>query len=430
MECITCITDYPSSEDFIKCQKCNFEMCYKCFYLGITQDVKDPYCLNCKVLINIEFILENSETDWLYKYFLPHLGKILHEKEKALLPYTQSEVVSEIKKRKIQHEIKQLPTDKKLKKLYKKEEDFISHKQIKDKTKFELQSQITSIEMKKPSNKQVVLISKCPIENCKGYINKEFSCEMCETEVCSGCFIPMTENHKCKIEDLQLRDLLKTHSKSCPKCYIPIIKAGGCDQMWCTNCNTAFSWITGLVETGAVHNPHYYEWLTRNGAENIGNIENIACGQLPSIREYDVILNFNSSSKIIRNLHRLIVHSEWVIIPQNLNENRVRDNIDLRIKFLLDEISEKQWVSTLITRERKRMKNRAYRQIIQMFINVATDLFRRLFVERKVPQFLTEANTFFNYIIKCFDRVYTLYGGYHPRYLQDFWDMQKIIDSC
>ena len=34
-----------------------------------------------------------------------------------------------------------------------------------------------------------------------------------------------------------------------------------CDQMWCVCCNTAFSWKTGEIETGRIHNPHYYQHL-------------------------------------------------------------------------------------------------------------------------------------------------------------------------
>ncbi len=39
-----------------------------------------------------------------------------------------------------------------------------------------------------------------------------------------------------------------------------------CDQMWCVECKTAFSWSKGTVETGMVHNPHYYQWMRQHGA--------------------------------------------------------------------------------------------------------------------------------------------------------------------
>ena len=35
--------------------------------------------------------------------------------------------------------------------------------------------------------------------------------------------------------------------------------------MWCTACNTGFSWRTGRVAEGPVHNPHYFQWLQTQG---------------------------------------------------------------------------------------------------------------------------------------------------------------------
>jgi hypothetical protein len=50
--------------------------------------------------------------------------------------------------------------------------------------------------------------------------------------------------------------------------------------MFCTQCNTAFSWISGEIELGLVHNPHYYEYLATLSSAS-PNIDVIACGEIP-----------------------------------------------------------------------------------------------------------------------------------------------------
>ena len=59
--------------------------------------------------------------------------------------------------------------------------------------------------------------------------------------------------------------------------------------MWCTICKTAFSWNTGKVINGQVHNPHYFEYLRRLGRED----EEIAnrFGENPCNRRIDGVLN-------------------------------------------------------------------------------------------------------------------------------------------
>ena len=40
---------------------------------------------------------------------------------------------------------------------------------------------------------------------------------------------------------------LTVHTKPCPRCNSHIEKRGGCEQMFCCKCSTAFCWICGSI---------------------------------------------------------------------------------------------------------------------------------------------------------------------------------------
>ncbi len=133
--------------------------------------------------------------------------------------------------------------------------------------------------------RQVVVLRGCPGEGCRGFLDEKWVCGVCDLSVCSHCHVGLADDeaveerhgagavdeapegkrwHICNPDQIATARLLARDTKPCPKCKALISKIDGCDQMWCTQCQTAFSWETGQVEEGRVHNPHYYEWMRRN----------------------------------------------------------------------------------------------------------------------------------------------------------------------
>lgn len=421
MECVCCSTTF-SEKDLVRCNHCGFQVCEECFEYGILQQQKDPHCLHCKSLMHIETILEACDTDWLHEAFLPHMASLLLEKEKALLPYTQQETMIVRKHRECQEKLRNLPTDKNLKKTY-KEDEFMVQKQIKDATKTKLNNmkkelRETSITLNKnkdkkikPSKQPQLYVAKCMAEGCKGYVNSEYFCETCNVRICDDCYVILQDDckrHTCRKEDKDLVHILKSNCKQCPKCHLPIMKAGGCDQMFCIMCKTAFSWETGEIVTGVIHNPHYFEWLSSTDSTMDIDIENIACGEIP---ELYVIMRGCNRSRIIMETYRNIRHIQMVILP-TLAEDRVKDNIDLRVSFLLDDIDEEEWKKRLLYRERKRLKNTALRQVMDLFVVVAGDMMRRLVYKTTDYKVIEkECSSLCSYRDHCLQRVCQLYGG-------------------
>jgi hypothetical protein len=136
------------------------------------------------------------------------------------------------------------------------------------------------------TRKQFVM--PCPLD-CRGFLSTQYKCGTCQKSICSDCFVLKESDHVCIESNRLSAEMIKRESKGCPKCGARICKIDGCDQMYCTSqtdgvhCNTAFSWRTGKIETGTVHNPHYYELMQKKGVQ-LRNAGDVQCGGVPDIR--------------------------------------------------------------------------------------------------------------------------------------------------
>ena len=133
------------------------------------------------------------------------------------------------------------------------------------------------------NNKKTIVrkTTKCPKEDCRGYIPSGLKCPMCQTSLCSDCNASKAPGleHSCSLEDISSWSAIKDTTVPCPKCSMRIEKISGCNQMWCTikNCNTAFDWATGKIINGPMHNPHYHEYLRTLAPLATNQEDHIAC---------------------------------------------------------------------------------------------------------------------------------------------------------
>jgi hypothetical protein len=234
----------------------------------------------------------------------------------------------------------------------------------------------------KPTKRHFIM--KCPQATCEGFLTAQYRCGLCEIHVCAHCHIPKTEDHTCDPAVVETIKQIRKEAKPCPKCASLISKVDGCDQMWCTQCHTTFSWTTGAVATGVVHNPHYFQYMRETGqaiprADNPG----FACNQVnmlartltrlattvpiaePLIETYRQLVDVREGHLMYRRQQLTAYHEEeW---------RRV-----LRVRRLVGEIDEAKWKDTLQRREKSYHKDTAWVQLIDMYTTVSLETMAEL----------------------------------------------------
>ena len=142
---------------------------------------------------------------------------------------------------------------------------------------YQLRQEYNNLNAPSKSKSCTKTLLKCPHTLCKGYLSGS-KCNICENKICRDCMTVIKtdiDEHICDEDTKKSAQLILKETRACPGCSERIYKIHGCDQMWCTMCNIAFSWNTGKQITGVIHNPHYYDWL--NNQNNNSNVRNPGC---------------------------------------------------------------------------------------------------------------------------------------------------------
>ncbi len=170
-------------------------------------------------------------------------------------------------------------------------------------------------------------------EQCRGFIEQEsHACTLCKTAICKKCHVilPVSADksvaeHLCKPEDVETANSILKDTKPCPTCSSRIFKTEGCDQMFCTQCQTAFSWKTGKIETGIIHNPHFYELQQRMG-NNQRVRGDVVCGGLVQIYQFGTVRHYVQPEDYARleNIHRRCAEIGQYIRDRNAELANVR----------------------------------------------------------------------------------------------------------
>ena len=199
-------------------------------------------------------------------------------------------------------------------------------------------------------------------------------CGICESVTCKDCNeIIKGENHVCDPQAVETMKLLKKDTKPCPSCGTMICKVSGCDQMWCPGCQTAFSWRTGAIERGLIHNPHYYEYQRHNPntvqRRNFGDFE---CGGMPHRPLYYICKGNLSIMRAFRTLIHIqaVEFRRYRIVPNN--------NEALRVLYMINELTDDEFKAKIQMNEKKRAKYTDIYDILTMVHNTGAMYMREL----------------------------------------------------
>ena len=390
-DCPCCCDHYHGLRKAVKCQFCDYESCQHCYHTYTTSGNSLMHCMECKKEWSDDFIFKNFTKKFVNGGYKQHREQLLMESQKILLPQTQQ----------------YMGAYQRLKKFFDSEEEKVAERRILIDQISELYTQIDKLRPRsaqlateindiqyykfhpddyimqrlrtsKP-NTSVKWTWACPHEGCKGFVNTVNKCGTCERQFCQDCNEEITDEHVCN-EDIKASvQLLKRDSKPCPACQTVIHKIDGCDQMWCPDCQTAYSWRTGKIETHHVHNPHYYEFLRDNQGFVPRDPGDNPCGgdnnRIGRFQDYPILIQHPMFLK----MHRLVTHGMWAwraqwnveVAAEKISEERRRYH---RLKYMANDMPEGEWKVILQRNQKAYRKVVEIRGIIDTFIQLMTDV--------------------------------------------------------
>ena len=308
-----------------------------------------------------------------------------------------------------------------------------------------LETQIIDIEHEmilKTGVPRSQFVKKCSDADCRGFLSTRWKCGMCNKWTCVDCHEIKQENmeHTCDPNNVATAKLLSIDTKNCPKCQTGITKIDGCDQMWCTQCHTAFSWKSGQIEN-KLHNPHYYQWRRKTGglAREPGDV---ACGNemnhhLAQMIATAIINNHhvdNGTGGYISDIVQNSLHIIHVIMPSlrsryeqynniNNNETFASKTLNLRKQYLRKQRTPEEFKYTIEKFDTDISKYTDLRQVFDLLITTVTEILYRFKTSLETTTddnydktILLEINEIVNYTNSCcmnIGVIYSLSSTYH-----------------
>jgi hypothetical protein len=399
--------------------------------------------MNCRKGWSREILVNEFTNSFVNKTYKEHRENVLFDRERSLMPETQPYVEVEKKCRELHQQKEQLElTRREFARNAFRHVPYNASMETRiqvhrDHTNCLIQERTLACEMAHidfiiqeyrntgPKERRV-FTRACPTDGCKGFLSTAWKCGLCNVHVCSKCHevkVDGEDEHICDPNSVATAEMIARDSKACPKCASIIFKIDGCDQMFCTQCHTAFSWRTGRIETGTIHNPHYYDYMRTHGGGLPRAPGDVLCGGLPNILQNYEFRSVYPNNSVIYNIHRLVSHVQHVVLPRYTPFLVADTNRDLRIKYMLNELTEDEFKHKIQVREKAENRKRDIREVLTMFTIVATDIFQRILTPPIIMEgnYITELTMLREYTTESLQKVSKRWKCAVPQFVN--WDM-------
>lgn len=394
MSCPVCICDFNKSTCSKVVCMCDYTVCRSCVRTYLLNTIQEPHCMKCRNKWSFDFVKNQLGASFVNGELKEHQKKILTEKSIAkreeLMPLAIEYRISQNEKKKID-ELKakmselreqmnayqdQIIEIENVARIRNGEQPYYRAGALRRNWRLMMNGvgggaayPLPAPEPEPEPEPKKKFIMPCQNANCNGMLNNAYCCELCDKKTCSKCLEVEDKDHKCNPDTVESAKLLRNSTKPCPKCGTRISKIDGCDQMWCVECKTAFSWNKGTIETSHIHNPHYFEYMrnnnmviARNPYEARGRCEN---RRVDAVR---LLLRVRYQTEVKTKISRFIqyvnhIEGSTIVDLNNSIQNKTNNVQPLEINYLLGELTKDDLSDKLMTNHKCVLKDQAFKDI-------------------------------------------------------------------